>query len=90
MAHVINKGYVIGTGGQDALPPSRPAVSLMSIFQGASDAEIGPKTADGDDNMSLSAYARLSKRVAEQGTDLDYYTRPFGAHLPQSTLPPPF
>jgi hypothetical protein len=76
---VLNKGYVVGPGGRDDLPPSRPAVSLISVLRGGSSAPSNSNEGGGAENNS---YDELAMKVLEPGADLNYYTRPFGAVLP--------
>lgn len=69
-AHMINKGYVIGRGGQDALPPARPAnriLQSLSLFK-------SKETVAADEE----SYEGLAARMAETDADLEFFSRPFG------------
>eukprot|EP00951_Prasinocladus_malaysianus_P047906 scaffold652429_cov42-Prasinocladus_malaysianus.AAC.1 len=75
---MINRDYIVGTGGLDAAPPSRPARGLFGNILGKKRAPLpAPALSSGEDPYSES-YEDRAVLVDEPEVKLEYFTRPFG------------
>jgi len=69
LAHVLNRGFVVGKGGPDAMPPCRPASEPL--------AGLRSLLGQGSSGGARQSYAELAASVMEPGAKLSFYSKPF-------------